>query len=127
MENNATCEFLELLHFFGKKWSVVLLYKLAEKPNSFNDLKTISKRVISPILLSERLKAFCEFGLAEKRFYKDRYVYFITDEGRSLSKFLKKFKSWANEHNYNTNSMCYEKKCCCECLFGGPVMVWKKS
>ena len=127
MNNINSCDFLELFHFLGKKWTVILLYKLNEKPYSFNDLKTISKKMISPILLSSRLKVLCDFNLIEKRFYKGRYVYVITEKGKGLSKLLKKFKAWAIEGNYHANDACYETKCCCECLFGKTQSgLWKR-
>ena len=128
MKENNSCDFLELFHFLGKKWTVILLYKLTEKSYSFNDLKTISKNMISPILLSSRLKVLSDFGLIEKKFYKDRYVYVISEQGKSLSKLLKKFKAWAIENNYHVTNACYETKCCCECLFGKTHSgLWKRK
>ena len=111
------CDLIELYALMGKKWTIPILHNITSKPISFNELKRISNNLISPILLSTRLKELVSFKIIIKRKIKGKIVYMLTQEGKGLKKLMIYLKKWAISSNYTLPKECNIKKCYCDMIF----------
>ena len=117
MRNDIVCDLIELYGFLGKKWTVALFHNITDEPVSFNELERLTKGLISPILLSSRLKKMIDFKLIDKKMIDGRPVYQITSEGKKLKDIMHNIKDWAIECNYDLPDICKKKKCFCDYVF----------
>lgn len=90
---------LEVLEFFGKKWTLKVLKCLQQMDVCrFNHLE--DDLGVSSKTLSERLTEFQEFGLVEKKTYAEippRTEYRLTDKGEALIGCFDCIDTWAKQ------------------------------
>ena len=116
-DEKTRCELIELYRFLGKKWTVELLHNIELKPVSFNDLKRISRNLISPILLSNRLKHMVKFKIIKRYSINNKISYVITNRGIGLRSIMHDLKKWSIESDYRLPAVCKENKCLCNEIF----------
>lgn len=111
------CELIKLYHFMGKKWSMALLHNINEKPLSFNELKKLTNNLISPILLSNRLKEMIKLKLIKKITRENKLCYVRTEPGKEFDKIIHDLKKWSIKHNYDLPKECKKNICICKNIF----------
>ena len=84
----------------GKRWTGVVLGTLSNGPAGF---RALSRAVegISDSMLSDRLSALCDAGLATRTVAEGPPIavaYELTDAGRALLPALAQISSWAQEY-----------------------------
>ncbi len=118
MIKGKKCELIELYYLLGKKWTIELFHYIKDEPISFNELRRLTCDIISPILLSRRLKEMINFKLIKKRNLNKRIVYEITNEGKEMKDIMHNLKRWAVKNDYELPSFCKKGKCHCDYVFG---------
>lgn len=116
-KKNNKCDLREILRLFGKKWTYPIFTHINKKPISFNQLYSISKHIINPTLLSNRLKDFIKYNLIKKEKVNGRITYSITPAGRELKDIILKLKSWCVHQDLNIPGKCRGKECACKSVF----------
>ncbi len=93
---------MDLLKFFGKKWTLLILRNLKEhNKRRFNEILE-DLDGISPKTLSERLKEFRSLNILEKEKFKEvppRTEYRLTDKGRELIDCFRCMDKWMDKYN----------------------------
>lgn len=111
------CELMDVYVILGKKWTIPLLHNITDEPISFNELKKISNNLISPILLSTRLKELVKFNIIQRKIIKGKVIYVLTEEGKGLKRLMHKLKKWAITSKYKLPKDCNVKQCYCDRVF----------
>jgi len=109
------CELIDLYSFMGKKWTFAMLTNIGTNPITYNEMYSLSKHLINPTLLSNRLKDMIKFNLIKKENINCKTTYTITPEGRKLKEILHQIKLWSIENNYNLPDKCRYNAQNCEC------------
>jgi DNA-binding HxlR family transcriptional regulator len=96
----ADAALVRAFDLLGKRWTGVVLGTLSGGPAGF---RALSRAVegISDSVLSERLSAICDAGLATRTVAEGPPVsvaYELTDAGRALLPALEQIGRWAEEH-----------------------------
>ena len=96
----ADAALVRAFDLLGKRWTGVVLGTLSGGPAGF---RALSRAVegISDSVLSERLSAICDAGLATRTVAAGPPVsvaYELTDAGRALLPALEQIGRWAEEH-----------------------------
>lgn len=117
MEDQNTCDIIDIYALLGKKWSVPLLSRFQKDPITFNELDAISNRIINPTLLSDRLKEFVAYGILERKEFKGHHAYALTRRGEELKKVMEQFKHWAMSNKLHIPAICNKISCVCEVPF----------
>ena len=112
-----SCDFLKFLDIIGKKWTVSLFINLSEKPISFNELNRRTNSIISPILISDRLKQFKKYNLIKKFNLNGRIKYTITEQGIEFKSILLNLKKWFVKAGNDLPIECIKEKDCCLRIF----------
>ncbi len=108
------CPIFQVADLIGKKWSIVVLQEVSLNGNrGFN---AISKRmkIISPKILSKRLKELEDNGIITKEridngiSIKTRYK--LTEKGQELYSIVNNIKSWSMKYS-NQKLECNKKEC----------------
>ena len=84
----------------GKKWHPVIVHRLFDEPQGFNDLKR-SVDGISSKVLSDSLEELEEYGLVEREVVSEkpfRVRYSLTERGRSLQPVIESMREWGQTH-----------------------------
>lgn len=110
------CELIELYRFLGKRWTVEILHNINEQGVSFNELKKKSNALISPILLSNRLKTLVKFKIIKKT-KVEKTKYFLTRQGTELKEIMHTLKAWSIKADFSLPDICKDGKCQCEIVF----------
>ncbi len=101
------CPTLNLTHFIGKKWSVVLLEEIAlGKFSGFN--KTLQKSGLTPKILSSQLKEMEKLKLIKKTNSKPAN-YNLTERGTEIRKIVNQIKLFNNR--WDNIEICRDKSC----------------
>lgn len=95
---------------------MILFHNITEKPISFNELKKLTQQLISPILLSNRLKEMINFKLIKRIKINNKICYVISEEGIEFKKIMHNMKKWAIKNNYNLPKKCTKKVCACDSI-----------
>lgn len=93
------CPVTETARIIGKKWYLIILHALLDKPTGFNDLKR-AVRGISAKVLSENLSELEAHGLVNRTVYSEspiRVEYSLTDKGRELDGVFNAMKNWGEK------------------------------
>ncbi len=113
MDKTQGCGLIGFYSFLGKKWSLVLLHTIGEKPLSYNDLNRITKKKISSILLSTRLKEMQNYNLIRSTMVKGKKAYVVTPQGKDLLDRLHTIKDWSITNKIRIPKECREGRCLC--------------
>ena len=117
MKSKAGCDLAELYSFFGKKWSHSIFTNIGEKPIGYNELYSISRRLINPTLLSNRLKEMIRFKLIDANIENNRKTYVLTLYGKELKKIFHDMKKWSQNSGFNIPDPCKNSECACSGVF----------
>lgn len=103
-----SCDMAYAVSLIEKRWSLLILCKLVDKPKRFNELYK-SVQGITERMLSLRLKELEKNSLVKKNIYAEVPVkteYALTELGRSLSVIFDDLKKFGTKHKkmmYETN------------------------
>ena len=89
--------FQTAMDVLGRRWTVLVIYSLADGPRRFGELAG-RLEVISERMLSERLKELAAEGIVERRVIPEPPVqveYRLTDKGQALRSVLGAIGQWA--------------------------------
>jgi len=78
------CDFLELQHLLGNKYTLPILFQLKKDKLRFNQIKKITKERINNTLLIKTLKGLKRFNLVEKTDENKIIYYQITENGEKI-------------------------------------------
>jgi len=97
---SADAALVRAFDLLGKRWTGVVLGTLSGGPTGF---RALSRAVegISDSMLSDRLTALCDAGLATRTVDNGPPIsvaYELTDAGRALLPALDQIRRWAEEH-----------------------------
>lgn len=90
------CPIKESAKILGKKWYLVIVHRLLDKPRGFNELKE-NVGEISAKILSQALQDMAERGIVERRVSSEspvRVEYSLTEQGKDLAGVLKELYDW---------------------------------
>ena len=98
-EFRSRCSIARTLEIVGDKWTLLIVRDLMwHGKQTFQALQDSAERVPSNIL-SDRLKRLVQWGLVDRSAYQTnpvRYVYRLTDKGRSLEPVLLDIMAWGH-------------------------------
>lgn len=107
------CPIKESAKILGKKWYLVIVHRLLDKPRGFNELKE-AVGDISAKILSQALQDMAEKHILERRVSSEspvRVEYSLTEQGRDLAGVLRELydwgKTWAVCKDQTTQSVRY--------------------
>ena len=98
-----TCPIRQVINHFGDKWSMLVLYSLAQSETGvmrFNELHAHMSDC-SQKMLSKTLKQLQESHLIDRKVYPEvppRVEYWLTDTGKSLIPAIDQLIGWAKTH-----------------------------
>ena len=100
-KNDENCPIRNVVAHIGDKWSVLILFALAEGPDRFNSIK---KRIegISQRMLTQTLRDLEREGFVLRTVYPEvpvKVEYALTDMGKGLVKPLYGLVTWADKHH----------------------------
>ena len=84
----------------GKKWHPVIIHRLGEEPQGFNDLKRAVDGISSKVL-SDSLESLEEHDLVERKIVSEkpfRVRYSLTKRGESLEPVVEAMREWGERH-----------------------------
>jgi DNA-binding HxlR family transcriptional regulator len=90
------CPVKESAKILGKKWHLVIIHRLHDKPMGFNELKNAVGDVSAKIL-SQSLSDLQENGIVNRRVFSEspvRVEYKLTEKGRDLRPVLQELYDW---------------------------------
>jgi DNA-binding HxlR family transcriptional regulator len=93
------CPIKESAKILGKKWYLVIVHRLLDRPRGFNDLKE-AVGDISAKILSQALQDMAQKGIVERRVSSEspvRVEYSLTEQGRDLNEVLKELYDWGKK------------------------------
>lgn len=96
----SKCPIANSLEAFGDTWTLVILRDMINGKSKFAEFLT-SPELITPSVLTKRLKAMEEGGLIVQKQYSERpkrFEYHLTDMGRALWPILRQLCLWGNEY-----------------------------
>lgn len=99
--NDAACSIARSLEVLGEKWTLLIVRQAVlgvTRFSQFHETLGIAKNV-----LAERLTALVEFGVLDRRSYRDegereRDEYVLTEAGRELVYVLGALTGWGDRH-----------------------------
>ncbi|RKD73366.1 HxlR family transcriptional regulator [Sinobaca qinghaiensis] len=92
------CMITNAMDLLGKKWVVLVMYKLLNGPRRFTELE--ADMAISGRLLSERLKDLEAANMVIRRIYPEippRVEYELTEKGKGIEPVIKEIYAWAEK------------------------------
>jgi len=97
------CPIFQIADLIGKKWTIVIIQEVAlNGKKGFNAIFN-RMRIISPKLLSKRLKELEEKGILEKKVFTNvapfRTSYKLTEKGKELQETITSLKKWQIKYN----------------------------
>ncbi len=95
----GVCPFVTSQKLLSGKWSIYLLYLLADAPIRFNELLRQMPEGMTHTTLSRQLKFLEEEGLVVRKEYNQvppKVEYFLSDIGREFQPVLSQLEKWAN-------------------------------
>ena len=100
-QNDEDCPIRNVVAQIGDRWSMLILFALADGPDRFNSIK---RRVegISQKMLTQTLRDIEREGYISRTVYAEvpvRVEYALTDLGKELTKPLYDLVTWAREHH----------------------------
>lgn len=102
------CTTLDLAHFLGRKWTIVLLEEIhLKKFAGFNQV--LEKSGMTPKTLSAELKGMVSLGLAHKTGH-EKTIYQLTEKGDEFRKIILEIKKF-NIKWGNMEADCLERSC----------------
>ena len=93
------CPIKESAKILGKKWYLVIVHRLMDKPRGFNELKD-AVGDISAKILSQALQDLAEKHIVERRVSSEspvRVEYSLTDQGTDLAAVLRELYDWGKK------------------------------
>ena len=97
-EFRSGCPIASTLDLLGDRWSLVLVRDMLSGKSRFGEFLQSPERIPTNIL-AQRLAQLEDFGLVERRRYREhppRYEYLLTASGRALLPVLQSVCRWAN-------------------------------
>ncbi|HLD41719.1 MAG TPA: helix-turn-helix domain-containing protein [archaeon] len=102
------CSVLDLAHFLGKRWPIILLEEIAlGKFVGFND--TLKRADITPKTLSNQLKEMENIGIVKKN-GSEETLYTLTEKGIEFRKIVQEIKKF-NIKWGDIKEDCSDKSC----------------
>lgn len=98
---DPTCGIARSLDVLGERWALLLVRDAFLGRTRFSEFK--ASLGVSPDVLTTRLTALVDFGVLEKRTYREpgereRDEYVLTDAGRELAPVLAALGDWGRAH-----------------------------
>jgi DNA-binding HxlR family transcriptional regulator len=98
-----TCPIRQVIARFGDKWSMLVLYTLAENSTGVMRFSELHAHMndCSQKMLSKTLKSLLDSHLVDRKVYPEvppRVEYGLTDTGKSLIPAIDTLIAWAKEH-----------------------------
>ena|ERR1051325_2407938 len=93
------CPIKESAKILGKKWYLVIVHRLMDKPRGFNELKD-AVGDISAKILSQALQDLAEKHIVERRVSSEspvRVEYKLSDQGVDLAGVLRELYDWGKK------------------------------
>jgi DNA-binding HxlR family transcriptional regulator len=93
------CSIARTLSVLGERWALLVLRELFLGRRRFDQMQ--AELGIATNVLSQRLSALVEEGIAERRRYSDhpeRFEYRLTEKGRELQPVMLAFLRWGDSH-----------------------------
>ena len=93
------CPIKESAKILGKKWYLVIVHRLLDKPRGFNELKE-AVGDISAKILSQALQDMAEKGIVERKVSSEspvRVEYSLTEQGKDLAGVLRELYDWGKK------------------------------
>ncbi|GAA3937971.1 helix-turn-helix domain-containing protein [Litoribacillus peritrichatus] len=97
---DENCPIRNVVAQIGDKWSILILFSLADGADRFNSLKSRIEG-ISQRMLTQTLRELERDGFVERTVYPQvpvKVEYKLTELGQGLTKSVWGLVSWANEH-----------------------------
>ncbi|WP_281557861.1 helix-turn-helix domain-containing protein [Thalassomonas sp. RHCl1] len=95
------CPIRNVVAQIGDKWSILIIFSLADGPDRFNSLKSRIEG-ISQRMLTQTLRDLERDGFVKRTVYPEvpvKVEYELTELGRGLCKSVWGLVSWANTHH----------------------------
>lgn len=99
-KHNNTCGVSKTLRIIGSKWTLLIIKELIDGKKRYGELET-QLETISPRTLSLRLQQLENFGLVNKKIFKEiplHVEYSITNKGQSLNEIIGKMREWGEKN-----------------------------
>ncbi len=97
----GVCPYVTAQKLLSGKWSIYILYVLAEKPVRFNELLRRMPEEMTHTTLSRQLKALEKEGLINRKEYYQvppKVEYSLSDIGREFEKVLAALEIWGKHY-----------------------------
>lgn len=103
-ENNSnSCPVGNTLKIIGGKWRLRIINEIGEERRRFGELKRLIPDISEKMLIQE-LKALTEYGILEKKAYKEippKVEYYLTEKGKYIIPILDEIKKVAIKLDVN--------------------------
>lgn len=91
------CPLARASEIIGERWTILILRGLMYGPQNFNSLRK-SMSLISPTILSSRLKSLEQVGVISRRHSESSVTYALTPAGEALQPILVSLGEWGSQH-----------------------------
>jgi DNA-binding HxlR family transcriptional regulator len=98
--SRSPCAVACTLDLVGDKWSLLVVRDLLQRDATYGELQN-SREGIPTNILADRLKRLEEAGLIARSPYQEhpvRYLYGLTEKGKSLRDVLRAIVQWGQKH-----------------------------
>jgi DNA-binding HxlR family transcriptional regulator len=89
------CPLAKASEVLGERWTLLIIRELAVGSESFNDVRK-GVPLMSPSLLSSRLKSLEDAGIIQRQLQNGHIRYFLTKAGEELTPILLQLGSWGH-------------------------------
>ena len=89
------CPLAKASEVLGERWTLLIIREIAVGSESFNEIRK-GVPLISPTLLSNRLKSLEDAGIIQRRTYNNNVRYHLTKAGEELTPILIQLGSWGH-------------------------------
>ena len=89
------CPIAKATEVVGERWTNLVIRELAAGSHNFNDLRK-GLPLMSPSLLSSRLKALERSGVVARASQDNHFSYFLTEAGKELAQIIWQLGTWGH-------------------------------
>ena len=96
MTKNRFCPVSATADIVGRKWTLIVVHNLLDKPLGFNELKRLIQGISSKTL-SNSLSYLTQEGIVERKVHQNspiRVEYSLTKKGREMKGLIEEMKGW---------------------------------
>ena len=104
IQDRSGCPIASALELLGDRWTLVVLRDLLTGKRTYKEFLE-SPEAISTNILADRLRRLDEWGLVERRLYRERperFAYELTKKGADLLPTLQALCRWGNRYIEDT-------------------------